>query len=301
MMKVLVADPLHPEALAKLKSLPGLEITLKTGMNEDELIQTIPDFQVAVVRGATKVTRKVIEAADKLELIIRAGIGLDNIDLKAAQEKGIEVANTPAATTISVTEHTMGLMLGAVRNHGQANLSMKAHRWEKKLLSGTELYQKTLGIVGMGRIGREVAHRALAFGMKILAYDVIDIKTDLDIKQVSLDELLSQADIITFHLPLTEQTKHMISDQEFQKMKDGVIIVNASRGGVVDEKALLRALESGKVRAAAIDVWEKEPPQDFSLVDHPKVMATPHIGAAAKEGQKRAGLEVVKILQEKSS
>jgi len=272
-MKVLVADPLHPEALDKLKSMPGLEVTMKTGMDEDELIRTIPDFQVAVVRGATKITRKVIEAANKLELIIRAGIGLDNIDTKAAQEKGIEVANTPAATTISVAEHTMGLMLGAVRNHGQANLSMKAHKWEKKLFSGTELYEKTLGIVGMGRIGQEVARRALAFGMKIIAYDIIDIKTDLDIKQVPLEELLSQADIITFHLPLTEQTRHLISDAEFKKMKDGVVIVNAARGGVVDERALLRALESGKVRAAAIDVWEKEPPQEFSLVDHPKVTA----------------------------
>jgi len=300
-MKVLVADPLHPEALDKLKSMPGLEVTMKTGMDEDELIRTIPDFQVAVVRGATKITRKVIEAANKLELIIRAGIGLDNIDTKAAQEKGIEVANTPAATTISVAEHTMGLMLGAVRNHGQANLSMKAHKWEKKLLSGTELYEKTLGIVGMGRIGQEVARRALAFGMKIIAYDIIDIKTDLDIKQVPLEELLSQADIITFHLPLTEQTRHLISDAEFKKMKDGVVIVNAARGGVVDERALLRALESGKVRAAAIDVWEKEPPQEFSLVDHPKVTAAPHIGAAAKEGQKRAGMEVVKILQERLS
>jgi len=300
-MKVLVADPLHPEALDKLKSMPGLEVTMKTGMDEDELIRTIPDFQVAVVRGATKITRKVIEAANKLELIIRAGIGLDNIDTKAAQEKGIEVANTPAATTISVAEHTMGLMLGAVRNHGQANLSMKAHKWEKKLFSGTELYEKTLGIVGMGRIGQEVARRALAFGMKIIAYDIIDIKTDLDIKQVPLEELLSQADIITFHLPLTEQTRHLISDAEFKKMKDGVVIVNAARGGVVDERALLRALESGKVRAAAIDVWEKEPPQEFSLVDHPKVTAAPHIGAAAKEGQKRAGMEVVKILQERLS
>jgi len=299
MKKVLIADPMSPEALETLKSLPNLEVTVKTGMNEAELIKTIPEFHAAVVRGATKVTKNVIDAASNLEFIIRAGIGLDNIDVAAAKEKGIQVANTPAATTISVAEHTFGLMLAAVRNHGKANLSMKEHKWEKKAFSGTELYEKTLGIIGSGRIGLGVARRALAFGMKVLVYDIIDIRSDLDIKQVSLDELLSQSDLISLHLPLTEQTRHIISDEEFSKMKDGVILVNASRGGTVDEQALLTALESGKVRAAAIDVFEKEPPDDFALIDHPNVLATPHIGAAAKEGQKRAGFEVVEIIKEK--
>lgn len=299
MKKILVADTLNPEALEELKSIPNFEVTLKTGMDEDELVNTIADFHVTVVRGATKITRRVIESASNLELIIRAGIGLDNIDLEAAQEKGIQVANTPAATSISVAEHTFGLMLAAVRNHGKANLSMKEHRWEKKVLSGTELYGKTLGIVGAGRIGQEVAKRALAFGMTVIAYDVIEIKTDLDIKQVSFDELLAQSDIISLHLPLTDQTKHMISNQEFEKMKDGTIIINAARGGTIDESALLQALQAEKVRAAAIDVFEKEPPDDFSLIDHPNVIATPHIGAAAKEGQKRAGMEVVEILRER--
>ena len=299
MKKVLVADPLNPEAFEELKSTPELEATLKTGMDEEELIRTIPDFHALVVRSATKVTKNAIEAASNLELVVRAGIGLDNIDLTAAQEKGIQVANTPSATSISVAEHTFGLMLATVRNHGKANLSMKEHKWEKKLLSGTELYGKTLGIIGAGRIGQEVARRALAFGMKVLAYDNIEIKTDLDVKQVPLEELIAQADLITLHLPLTEKTKHMISDKEFEKMKNGVIIINASRGGTVDETALLKALEAGKVRAAALDVFEKEPPDDFSLIDHPNIIATPHIGAAAKEGQKRAGMEVVKILKER--
>lgn len=299
MKKILVADTLNPEALEELKSIPNIEVTLKTGMDEDELVNTIADFHVTVVRGATKITRRVIESASNLELIIRAGIGLDNIDLEAAQEKGIQVANTPAATSISVAEHTFGLMLAAVRNHGKANLSMKEHRWEKKVLSGTELYGKTLGIVGAGRIGQEVAKRALAFGMTVIAYDVIEIKTDLDIKQVSFDELLAQSDIISLHLPLTDQTKHMVSNQEFEKMKDGTIIINAARGGTIDESALLQALQAEKVRAAAIDVFEKEPPDDFSLIDHPNVIATPHIGAAAKEGQKRAGMEVIEILRER--
>jgi len=299
MKKILIADALSPEAFEELKAVPDFEVTLKTGMDEEELVKTIPEFNATVVRSATKVTSRAIEAASNLELIVRAGIGLDNIDVKAAEAKGIQVANTPAATSISVAEHTFALMLAAVRNHGKANLSMKEHKWEKKLLSGTELYQKTLGIIGIGRIGQELAKRALAFGMKVVAFDVIEVKTDLDVKQVSWEELLVQADIITLHLPLTEKTKHMISDKEFEMMKDGVILINASRGGTVDEKALLKALNSGKVRAAALDVFEKEPPVEFSLIDHPNVIATPHIGAAAKEGQARAGMEVVKILKER--
>ena len=299
MKKILVADALNEEAFEELKSIPEFEVTLKTGMDEDELVKTIPDFHATVVRSATKVTSKAIDAASNLELIVRAGIGLDNIDLEAAKAKGIQVANTPAATSISVAEHTFGLMLAAVRNHGKANLSMKEHKWEKKLFSGTELYEKTLGIIGIGRIGQEVAKRALAFGMKVIAFDVIEVQTDLDVKQVPWEELISQAEIITLHLPLTDKTKHMISDKEFGMMKDGVILINVSRGGTVDEEALFKAIESGKVRAAALDVFEKEPPDEFSLVDHPNVIATPHIGAAAKEGQQRAGMEVVSILKER--
>jgi len=297
MKKVLVSDPMNPDAFEMLKSLPGLEITLKTGMNEEELINFIPEFHIAVIRGATKMTRNVIQAASNLELIVRAGIGLDNVDSEAAKEKGVRVNNTPAATTTSVAEHTLGLMLASVRNHGKANLSIKAHKWEKKALSGTELFQKTLGIIGSGRIGLEVARLGLAFGMQVLVYDIVDVQSDLDIKQVDLDELLEQSDVLSLHLPLNEQTKHIISDAEFAKMKDGVILVNASRGGTVDEKAMFSALESGKVRAAGIDVFEKEPPDDYALIDHPNVIATPHIGAAAKEGQRRAGFEVVSIVE----
>lgn len=299
MKKVLIADSLDKEAVEQIKQIKTLDVTIKTGLDEAGLVQIIPDFNAIVVRSATKVTRKVIEAGKNLELIIRAGIGLDNIDAAAAKEKGIKVANTPAATSISVAEHAFGMMLAAVRQHGKANLSMKAHKWEKKSLSGTELYQKTLGLIGVGRIGLEVAKRALAFGMKVVGYDIVPIKTDLAIKQVSLDELLAQADLISLHIPLTDQSRHMISDKEFAKMKDGVVIINAARGGTVDEKALLAALNSGKVRAAALDVFEKEPPEDFSLIDHPNVIALPHIGAAAEEGQNRAGMEVAKILKEK--
>lgn len=297
MTKILIADTLDKEAVAELQQVPGFEVTVRTGLTEPELVAIIPEFEVAVVRSATKITRPVIEAGKNLKLIIRAGIGLDNIDVAAAKEKGIEVANTPAATSISVAEHTLGLMLGAVRHHGPANLTMKQHKWEKKAFTGTELYGKTLGIIGFGRIGKEVARRALAFGMNVLAYDVIQITTDLPVKQVSLEELIRQSDIITLHVPKTP--KPILGEAEFAMMKDGVVIVNVARGGVVDEKALLQALNSGKVKAAALDVFEKEPPEDFTLIDHPRVTATPHLGAAAEEGQKRAGMEVVRILKEK--
>ena len=298
MRKILIADSISPLAIDELKKISEFEVNVKTGMNEEELVKTIPPFDGIIVRSATKVTSRVIESAENLKIIVRAGIGLDNIDLEAAKKKGIKVANTPAATTISVAELTMGLMLSAVRNIAQANMSMKNHKWEKKLFSGTELYEKTLGIIGFGKIGKEVAKRALAFGMKVIAYDVIKIETDLNVKQVSLEELLLNSDIITLHIPLTEETKHLISEKEFNSMKDGVILINAARGGVVDEKALLNALNSGKVRAAAIDVWEKEPTDNFELVNHPNVIALPHLGASAKEGQARAGLEAVKILKE---
>ncbi len=299
MKKLLICDALDADALAELEAVQDFEVSLKTGMDESTLIETIPGFHAAVVRGATKITKNVIGAADVLEIIVRAGIGLDNVDVAAARNKGIQVNNTPSATTITVAEHTFGMMLAAVRNHGPANLSMKAHKWEKKKFKGTELFGKTLGIIGSGRIGLAVAERALAFGMKVVAFDIVDIDTELDVRQVPLDELLEQADIFSLHLPLNPSTKHMISDAQFDKMKDGVVIVNAARGGVVDEEAMLKALESGKVRAAAIDVYEVEPATNFALIDHPNVMAMPHIGAAAGEGQKRAGLEVARILKDK--
>jgi D-3-phosphoglycerate dehydrogenase len=297
MTKILIADGMDKEALDQLRAVPGFEITVNKGMSEADLVQTVPGYSAVVVRGASRITRPVIEAGKDLKVLVRAGIGLDNIDRDAAKEKGIAVANTPAATSITVAEHTFGLMLGAVRNHAKAVLSMKAHKWDKKSLEGTELFGKTLGIIGCGRIGIEVAKRALAFGMKVVVYDVIPVKTEVAVKQVPLEDLLAAADIITLHVP--KQAKPILGEAEFARMKDGVIIVNVARGGVVDEKALLAALSAGKVRAAALDVFDKEPPEDFSLVDHPNVIPIPHLGAAAVEGQQRAGLEVVRILKEK--
>jgi D-3-phosphoglycerate dehydrogenase len=297
MKKILIADSLDKEAMEQLKAVPVFEVTIKTGMDEAELVKTIPGFNAVVVRSATRITKPVIDASTNLEIIVRAGIGLDNVDAAAAKAKGIKVANTPAATTISVAEHAFGLMLDAVRQHGLANYTMKQHKWEKKVLHGTELYQKTLGLIGCGRIGLAVAERAIAFGMTVIGYDVIPFKTGLAVKPITLDELLAQADVISLHVPKTD--KPILGAAEFDKMKKGVIIVNAARGGVVDEKALLDGLNLGKIKAAALDVFAKEPPEDWTLIDHPNVTAAPHIGAQAEEGQKRAGLEVVKILKEK--
>lgn len=297
MTKILIADGMDKEALEQLKAVPGFEVTVAKGLSEADLIAAVPGYSAIVVRSASKITRPVIEAGRNLKVLVRAGIGLDNIDQVAAKEKGIFVANTPAATSITVAEHTFGLMLGAVRNHWKAILTMKAHKWEKKALEGTELFGKTLGIIGFGRIGQEVAKRALAFGMTVVAYDVIPIKTNLAVKQIPLDDLLAAADLITLHVP--KQAKPILGEAEFAKIKAGVIIINVARGGVVDEKALLAGLNSGKVRAAALDVYDKEPPEDFTLVDHPNVIPIPHLGAAAAEGQQRAGLEAVRILKEK--
>lgn len=296
MKKILIADALDKESTELLKAVPEFEVVVKTGLDEAGLIQTIPGFNAVVVRSASKITRPVIEASSGLEIVVRAGIGLDNVDSAAAKEKGVKVANTPSATTISVAEHAFGLMLGAVRQHGRANLTMKQHKWEKKTLHGTELYGKTLGLIGAGRIGLALAERAIAFGMTVLAYDVVPIQTKLSVTQVPLDELLGKADVFSLHVPKTKAP--ILGSAEFAKMKDGAVIVNAARGGVVDEAALLAALRSGKVRAAAVDVFSKEPLEDWTLVDHPNVTASPHIGAQAEEGQKRAGLEVVRILKE---
>jgi len=297
MKKILIADSLDKEAVAELQAVPGFEVTIKPGLDEAGLVQIIPGFNAVVVRSATKITKPVIDASQGLQIVVRAGIGLDNVDSAAAKARGIQVANTPSATTISVAEYTFGLMLAAVRQQGLANVTMKQHKWEKKVLHGTELYGKTLGLIGAGRIGLAVAERALAFGMTVLAYDVIPIKTHLAVKQVPLDELLAKADIFSLHVPKTPAP--ILGAAEFAKMKKGVVVVNAARGGVVDEKALLEALNSGVVKAAALDVYAKEPPEDWTLIDHPHVTAAPHIASQAEEGQKRAGLEVVRILKEK--
>lgn len=299
MIEVLLADKLSQRVVELLKEIPEFEIVEKTGLSPDELKQEIGLYEAVVVRSATKLSADVLEHAKKLRIIVRAGIGLDNVAVEFAKSKNIEIRNTPFATSITVAEYTLAQMLGICRFIGPAYKSMKEHKWEKSIFSkGMELYGKTAGIIGFGRIGKEVAKRELAMGMRVLYFDIIDIKTDIDAEQVSLDELLKESDFISIHLPLTGSTKNLISKNEFEKMKKNVVLINVSRGGIVDETALLTALQEDKIKAVAIDAYEKEPPGNFDLIDNEKVFPAPHLGASTIEGQERAGLDVISILKD---
>ncbi len=294
-------DKLSLEAFERLSSNPSIEASMEH-LEPEVLKEKVEEFDVLIVRSATKVTREIIERGKKLRIIARAGVGLDNIDLEAAKERNIKVLNTPGASAPSVAELTIGLMLAVSRHIPRGTMGLKEGKWEKKQLQGHELLGKTLGIIGFGNIGYEVAKRAKAFGMEIIAYDVVQNPRDLDVTFVDLDELFKRSDYITLHVPLNPQTKHLINEESIKKMKDGVFIINAARGGVVDEKALYEALVSGKVKGAALDVFEVEPPNDdlrMKLLALDNVVATPHIGASTVEGQKRVGMEIVeKVIEE---
>lgn len=299
MGRVLVADPIADSAVAKLEAA-GLEVVTRNYDTDGPIEEQIKGFDCVVVRSATKITKEVIEASDKLKLVVRAGVGLDNVDIDAAKAKGVVVQNTPEAPTVSVAEMVFSLMFSLARNITQADSSMKDERWEKKKLSGTELWNKTLGIVGFGRIGQEVARRAKAFDMDVLAYDVIDIDgacREFGAKRANLDTIIEQADYITLHVPLLPQTKGMIGESEFKTMKKTAFLINTARGGVVDEKALLDALNNGEIAGAALDVFENEPPVDWQLIKHPKLVATPHLASSTGEAQVRVGeLTVKKVI-----
>jgi D-3-phosphoglycerate dehydrogenase len=295
-MKILVSDPMAPEGIKILKDA-GHDVVEKTGLSPEELAKVIPEFDGIIVRSATKVTRQVIEAAKNLKVIGRAGIGLDNIDQDAAKSKGIKVLNTPRATSISVAELAIGMMFAAARRIAQATFSTKMGKWEKKKFKGFELYGKKLGIIGIGRIGTEVAKRAQALGMEVIAYDP-NVKTSEYATLVDLDKLLRETDYITLHIPKIKATEHILNQAAFAKMKDGVVIVNCARGGVVDEDALYDAIKSGKVRIAGIDVYEKEPAIENRLFELEQVILTPHIGAQTKEGQTRAGTQIAELVRD---
>lgn len=268
----------------------------QNGIEPGALLDCIENYDALIVRGRTKVTKEVLTKASNLKVVGRCGVGVDNIDLAAAKEKGVTVVNAPVATTVAVAEHAMALMLAMVREITKADAGLKTGVWYKKEIKGTELNGKTLGVIGFGHIGSTVGKYARAFGMEVIAYDLIasdDQIKDHGGEPVSLDELFSRADVITLHVPLTDSTRHMIDEQAITKMKDGVRIISAARGGVIDEDALLQALESGKVASAALDVFEKEPPKDSLLVKHPKLIATPHIGGETKEAQRRAAVDIV--------
>jgi len=295
-MKILVSDKLASEGV-KIMEKAGHTVVKAWDEPKENLPRLIADCDAIVVRAATKVTKDLINAAPKLKVIGRAGIGLDNVDAEHAKSKGIVVVNTPTATTISVAELTFAFMLIAYRDIVAGTNTTKAGKWEKKALKGKEIYGKTLGVVGIGRIGQAVAERAVAFGMKVLAYDPY-VKSD-KYENVDLDGLVSRSDFITLHLPLTPETKHMIGKPQFAKMRDGVVVLNVARGGTIDESALYDAMKSGKVRAACLDVFETEPPAGNRLLELPNLYCTPHIGAQTDEGQHRAGVMVAEAVLEK--
>jgi D-3-phosphoglycerate dehydrogenase / 2-oxoglutarate reductase len=286
-MKVLISDSLSPEGVEILKK-GGLDVTVKTGMTPDELKSVIGEFDGLVIRSATKVTADVVEAAKNLKVVGRAGSGLDNVDKVAASKRGIVVMNTPGGNTVTTAEHALSMMMSLARNIPQATASLKAGKWEKKKFQGVELFQKTLGIIGMGAIGTQVAKRAQALGMTVLAFDPYlspERAQALGVESCDLECIYSRSDFITIHSPLTDETRGLINAKTIAKMKDGVRIINAARGGIVDEKALYDGLKSGKVAGAALDVFEKEPPENNPLLELDNFICTPHLGASTEEAQ----------------
>lgn len=291
-MKIAICDPIDKKALEELKTL-GLKVEDLSSIEKSELKEYVKDADILVVRSATKVKGELLSALENAKLIIRGGVGLDNIDVENAKKMGIKVVNTPEASSISVAELVFVHLFAIYRHLIRGTLGLRNGKWEKKLLKGNEVFGKTMGIIGMGRIGREVAIRAKALGMKVLGYDVVDFPESFA-ERVELDELYERSDVITLHVPLVPATKHMINRDAIAKMKDGVVIINCSRGGIIDEDALYEGLKSGKVKGAGLDVFENEPPNKLPLFELDNVSLTPHIGASTKEAQAKIGVEIVK-------
>lgn len=302
--RILITDGLDESGQAVLRA--SSQVDDRTGVSAEDLLKVIPEYDALIVRGRTKVNAAVFEAASKLKVVGRAGVGVDNIDLEAAKKKGVAVVNAPLSTTLAVAELTFGLMLALAREIPRADAALKQGQWIKKELEGIELNGKTLGVIGFGRIGAEVGKRAAAFGMNVIAYDPL-LEAD-EIKRrgaepMALDELYASSDFISLHLPLSVQTRDMVGAKAFAQMKDGIRIVSAARGGIIDEKELVKALNSGKVAGAALDVFAEEPTGKTEAVLHPRLIGTPHIGAQTAEAQSRAGddiaSEVLNALQGK--
>jgi D-3-phosphoglycerate dehydrogenase len=300
-MRILVSDKLAPEGLKILTDEKSFTVDVKTGLSLAELKAIIKDYDCLVVRSATKVTSEIIEAADKLKMIGRAGVGLDNVDLEAANKKGIIVMNTPAGNTISTAEHTMSLILALSRTIASADASMRRGEWERSKFMGVELYGKTLGLVGMGKIGSEVAKRSLSFGMAVIAYDPFlskEVASRIGVELVELKALLERSDYISVHVPLTEETKNIISDKELALVKKSVRIVNCARGGIIDEKALIRAAKEGKIAGFALDVYENEPPDSKELISLDNCVLTPHLGASTTEAQINVAIQIAEQIRD---
>ncbi|GAE01638.1 D-3-phosphoglycerate dehydrogenase [Clostridium botulinum B str. Osaka05] len=297
MIKILISDGMEQNALNKLNE-QGF-VVLDKHFEKEELKDKIKDFDAIIIRSATKVDKEIIDAGIKgnLKLVVRAGVGLDNVDLEYAKEKGVKVFNTPKASSVSVAELTIGHMLCISRFINTANVTMLEGKWEKKKYKGTEICGKTLGLIGFGRIAREVAKRANALGMNVIYYDIAGKCEEYEeFKCCTLEYLLNNSDFISVHIPFNKDRGALLKEEEFNIMKDGVYIINCARGGVIEEEALLKALNNGKVTAAALDVFENEPKPKKELINHERVSVTPHIGASTKEAQIRIGEEIVDIL-----
>ncbi len=297
-MKVLVAEKIAPSGVEMLKE--QFEVDVKTDLTPEQLVAEIPAYDALIVRSATKATREVIEAGANLKIIGRAGVGVDNVDVAAATERGIIVCNAPTSNVVSAAEHTMALMLASSRNIPQADASMKQGKWERSKFTGAELYEKTLAIFGLGRIGTLVAERARSFGMRLIGYDPYisaDRASAMGIELYdNVDDILAEADYISVHLPKTKETIGMFGAEQFAKMKDGVRLINTARGGIYQVDALAEALKSGKVAAAAVDVYEVEPCTDSPLIAHDNAILTPHLGASTEEAQDRAGEQIAEYV-----
>lgn len=302
MPKVLVSDALAREGLAILEESRGLETVYAPGLAGAELLAAVRDVDGLVVRSGTKVTREVIDAAPKLRVIGRAGIGVDNVDVPAATARGIAVVNTPEGNNVTTAEHAIALLVSLARHIPAASASLKAGKWEKNKFQGVELYNRTLGVVGLGNIGRIVAERARGLGMRVIASDPFvapEMAQKLDVELVELPELFERADAITVHVPKTKETTGLLGREAFARMRPGVLIVNAARGGIVDEAALLAALEEGRVAGAALDVFEQEPPPpDHPLVRHERVICTPHLGASTEQAQINVSIAVAEQVRD---
>ncbi|MGA2802358.1 MAG: phosphoglycerate dehydrogenase [Verrucomicrobiota bacterium] len=301
-MKIVVCDPISPKGIALLQQRPEFQVVvLPKRLTEAELLPVVADAVALVVRSETKVTHKVIAAAPKLRVVGRAGVGVDNVDVEAATQHGIVVMNTPGGNTVTTAELSFAMILALARKVPQAHVSMAAGKWDRKLFQGAELLGKTLGVLGMGRIGSEVAKRALAFGMRVIAYD--PYLTEDRAKAIgaefadSVDDVYRAADFITVHMPVTPETKHMLNAAAFAKMKPGVRLVNCARGEIIVENDLIAALESGKVAGAALDVYSVEPlPADHPFRKQPNLILTPHLGASTQEAQEKCGIEVAEVI-----
>lgn len=299
-MKVIVTEQLAHEGLLILEKDPRIEVDVKLGLSKEELISVIGEYEAIVTRSATKVDRDVLEAGKKLKLVARAGVGIDSVDVKVASEKGIIVLNAPFGNTNSVAEHTLALLLALCRNIPKADASLKKGEWKRSALIGSELKGKTAGVIGLSKVGGRVATRLQAFECEVIGCDpyVSEKRAkDLGIRLVSFEELIRTADIITLHIPLTEETRNLIGEKEIGQMKDGVKLINTARGGVINEEALLNALESGKVGGAAVDVWTEEPPKSDlirKLIAHERVVSMPHLGASTNEAQINVAVDVAR-------